>query len=112
MDAKAQARARWREKNKDYKSPNILETTRKASLKYYYKNKETINRNLREEAAAVKEEKEARKRPKPKPRVIVKPGITPRDVPDLSESTDYMVFPTVRKGVFNQVFGTFSVPFD
>jgi hypothetical protein len=40
MDAKAKARERWREKNKDYVSPNRVETARKASLKYYHKNKD------------------------------------------------------------------------
>jgi hypothetical protein len=41
-----EAKKLWYEKNKDYKNPNpdkVSETSRKASLKYYYKNKSEIN---------------------------------------------------------------------
>lgn len=41
-----EAKRLWYEKNKDYKNPNpdkVAETARKASLKYYYKNKSEIN---------------------------------------------------------------------
>ena len=41
-----EAKRLWYEKNKDYKNPNpdkVAETARKASLKYYHKNKSEIN---------------------------------------------------------------------
>jgi hypothetical protein len=61
-----EARRRWYEKNKDYKNPDPVknaETQRKASLKYYNKNKSEINsKNQKIYKSKVKGEQAERKR--------------------------------------------------
>ena len=61
-----EARRRWYEKNKDYKNPNpdkVAETARKASLKYYHKNKSEINsKNQKIYKSKVKGERAERKK--------------------------------------------------